>query len=414
MATGRSLRNLSCTIRCHGRRRSHYDTGIFIEENSFNSSVEIDVSAVLDPPGLTQDLVEGQVEGDLVFKLPSTEYAPVTICFDISGTAINGIDYEEIDNCITFDGGEDSAVIHVTPLQDGIIEGDETIRLIIENTLGCIVRYDTVEFTILDYLEMYSTCSPNTLICSGDPVELWVDVNYGFPPYTYNWEPGSYSNDTIIVSPEETITYMVTYSDIFGETGIDSVKVTVFNWNANNIITFSSLAENNPLLPEDVYGTILEDSVLLVLPSGQTAENLIVTFTLPPCATALVNGEEQLSGVSVNDFTNPVIYQVMAANGEFHDWLVVVEIETGIEEGIADELILLPNPSNGKFYLETTKSGNDPIELQVMDLTGRIVYEKKQTMQETIEIDLSEQQNGMYFLRIKTEEENYTQKLIIQ
>jgi hypothetical protein len=75
---------------------------------------------------------------------------------------------------------------------------------------------------------------------------------------------------------------------------------------------------------------------------------------------------------------------------------------------------LYPNPTEGKFYLEAINSGTDPIELQVMDLTGLIVYERKQAIPETIEIDLSNQQKGMYFLGIKTEEENYTQKLIIQ
>ena len=105
-------------------------------------------------------MVEGHVEADLVFKLPSAEYAPVTICFEISGTAINGIDYEEIDNCITFEEGEDSAVIHITPLYDGILEDDETIVLIIENTLGCFVTYDTVELTILNYIEMILTYKP--------------------------------------------------------------------------------------------------------------------------------------------------------------------------------------------------------------------------------------------------------------
>ena len=55
-------------------------------------------------------MVEGHVEADVVFKLPNAEYAPVTICFEITGTAINGVDYEEIDNCITFEEGEDSAL----------------------------------------------------------------------------------------------------------------------------------------------------------------------------------------------------------------------------------------------------------------------------------------------------------------
>ena len=75
---------------------------------------------------------------------------------------------------------------------------------------------------------------------------------------------------------------------------------------------------------------------------------------------------------------------------------------------------IYPNPSTGKFYFETKNTGNDPIELQVMDLTGRTVYEKQPAISEKIEIDLSWQQKGMYFLRIKTEEENYIQKLIIQ
>ena len=64
----------------------------------------------------------------------------------------------------------------------------------------------------------------------------------------------------------------------------------------------------------------------------------------------------------------------------------------GLEDNNIDNSFhIYPNPSSGKFYLETTKPGNDLIELQVMDLTGRIVYEKQPTiMLETIEIDLSE------------------------
>jgi hypothetical protein len=75
---------------------------------------------------------------------------------------------------------------------------------------------------------------------------------------------------------------------------------------------------------------------------------------------------------------------------------------------------LYPNPTEGKFYLETINSGTEPIELQILDLTGRIVYERQPLISERFEIDLSNQQKGMYFLRIKTEKENYTQKLIIQ
>jgi hypothetical protein len=90
-------------------------------------------------------------------------------------------------------------------------------------------------------------------------------------------------------------------------------------------------------------------------------------------------------------------------------------LEVGLEKNESDKALLIyPNPSNGKFYLETKNTGGDQIELLVMDLTGRIVYESKQAVPETIEIDLSGQPKGMYFLRIKTEATYYTQKLIIQ
>jgi hypothetical protein len=80
----------------------------------------------------------------------------------------------------------------------------------------------------------------------------------------------------------------------------------------------------------------------------------------------------------------------------------------------SSEFRLYPNPSTGKFYLETKNLCSDPIELQVMDLTGRIVFERQSFISEKFEIDLSGQQNGMYFLRIKTEEENYILKSAIK
>ena len=92
----------------------------------------------------------------------------------------------------------------------------------------------------------------------------------------------------------------------------------------------------------------------------------------------------------------------------------MVDIETGMPEEITDGMILFPNPSEGKFYLKTKYSGSEPIELQVMDLTGRIVYEKQLAISERFEIDLSGQQKGMYFLRVKFGEKEINRKLIIQ
>ena len=204
-----------------------YDSGVFIEENSFESP-KIEVKTDPYPQGVSENMIEGCVEADIIFILPNPDYAPITVCFEITGTAVNGEDYELIDNCVTFEEGEDSAMIHVVPLKDGIIEGPETIRLIIENTLGCIVRYDTVEFIIVDYVDMITDISPNTMICEGQPVELWVNTFNGIPPYTYDWEGYSIDNDTITVYPDTTTWFLVNVMDLCLDTVSDSVKITVF------------------------------------------------------------------------------------------------------------------------------------------------------------------------------------------
>jgi hypothetical protein len=75
---------------------------------------------------------------------------------------------------------------------------------------------------------------------------------------------------------------------------------------------------------------------------------------------------------------------------------------------------IYPNPSDGKFYLETTGSDNDLFVLQVVDLTGRIVYEIQPAISERYEIDLSGQQKGMYFLRVKAGKVVANRKMIVQ
>ena|GEM_PF-342749 len=204
-----------------------YDSGVFIEENSFESP-KISVETVPYPQGVSENMIEGCVEADIIFRLPNPEYAPITVCFEITGTATNGVDYEEIDPCITFEEGEDSVAIHIVPLKDGILEGEENIVLIIENTLGCIVRYDTVEFIIIDYVDMVTQTSPNTMICEGQQIQIWVNTVLGIPPYTFDWEGFAINNDTITVSPDTTTTFIVNVMDMCMDTVTDSIKVMVF------------------------------------------------------------------------------------------------------------------------------------------------------------------------------------------
>ena len=211
-----------------------YDTGVFIKENSFESP-KIEVETDPYPQGVSDNMIEGCVEADIIFKLPHAEYAPITVYFDLSESTANPAmyppgDFEEaIPDSVVFEDGVDSVAIHVIPVKDGIIEGDEMLRLIIENTLGCIVRWDTVDFLITDYIDMVDTIMPQTVICQGQEIDIWLNAFNGIPPYTFEWEglPDE-TNDTITVAPEVTTTYVVQVFDMCLDSIADSTTVIVF------------------------------------------------------------------------------------------------------------------------------------------------------------------------------------------
>lgn len=90
---------------------------------------------------------------------------------------------------------------------------------------------------------------------------------------------------------------------------------------AANILTYTVSGVN-----ATVNGT--NQTVAATLPYGTNLTALVATYTLSPAATAKVNGVAQQSGVTANDFTNPVVYNVTAEDGTtIVDWTVTITTE---------------------------------------------------------------------------------------
>jgi hypothetical protein len=112
----------------------------------------------------------------------------------------------------------------------------------------------------------------------------------------------------------------------------------------------------------------------------------------------------------VSDFTNPVVYEFIGPGGCSSQWVVIAELETGMSDNLTEDIIVIPNPSEGRFYISSEK----PFEIRIMDLTGRVVYESSNEMTSNTEIDLNDQPKGIYFIWIKTREMVMNRKLVIQ
>lgn len=104
----------------------------------------------------------------------------------------------------------------------------------------------------------------------------------------------------------------------------DSDSVVIAKSNAKIIASFDLLKANNPLLSADINGVIQGNTITLDVPANITERNLIASFTVSAQAKLLIANAEQLSGVTKNDFTNPVTYTVKAEDGSSGNYSVQI------------------------------------------------------------------------------------------
>ncbi|WP_462281485.1 T9SS type A sorting domain-containing protein [Salinivirga cyanobacteriivorans] len=118
------------------------------------------------------------------------------------------------------------------------------------------------------------------------------------------------------------VQYTVTAQD--GVTTKDwTVTVTTVASSETEILTYS--------IPDQLSADVnpVNQTVNVVMPMGTDLSALVADFTLSVGATASVEGEVQESGVTVNDFTNPVVYTITAQDGSTTaDWTVTVSEQT--------------------------------------------------------------------------------------
>lgn len=211
----------------------------------------------------------------------------------------------------------------------------------------------------------------------------------------------------------------VTYTIIAEDGSFQHYTVTVFVKkakelsNAKELTAFAFLTLNPP-----VAGKISDNTVNVVVPQGIDITALIATFTHSELSTAWVNNTKQVSGITANDFTNPVIYTVIAEDQSFQNYLVTVEVDkvTNIENTLSQSsLSLFPNPSSDQITVEFEIKPNYQSSVIITDLSGRIVqssaiYSLDNKIQKNI--SLASLAVGTYILTLDTGYGQISQRII--
>lgn len=202
-----------------------YDSGVFLEANSFSSPQVTIHPTFSSPTASNQNAIEGCNNMILTFKYPYNVTYPYQIpVISIGGTATNGVDYPLLPNMLTIPTGCDSVRLIISPFYDHISEPTETVKLVFQTSV--CGDYDTVIFNIQNYDSLTARAYGDTTLCN-DHAPLSIVTQNGVQPYQYFWSNGA--GNTAVVNPSLTATtlFHITVRDACYNTATDSVLVII-------------------------------------------------------------------------------------------------------------------------------------------------------------------------------------------
>lgn len=237
-----------------------YDSGVFIEAIQSNN-VQVDVTTV----GNTETMIEGCNDGTISFCSTEPVLSDLTLSFFLSGTAVNGVDYDPIGDVdpnvpktIVIPAGQSCVSLDINTIDDGVVEGEEFIDIVLINPICNDLVSDSVRAFILDSLSVEIVA--NTNVCPGESVVLSVVGD----AETYDWGPASLDfipNNNIanpIVELYETTTIEVT-TTLAACTATDEFEVEVVDIDITPTIVPNACSADscNGAIQIDVTGGLL-------------------------------------------------------------------------------------------------------------------------------------------------------------
>ncbi len=176
-----------------------HDSGVFLEAKSFGTG-SLDVKATT--VSLDGSVAEGCTEGLLTFSLPTEVESDFPIDFNILGTAINGVDYELIPTDLFIPAGSSSVSVPIIAIEDGLLEGTETIVLDIRKD---VCTRDTIIIPLRDNPLVPADLGLDQQICADNSIQLDGTLPVPLP------EPPTFTNNNNLPISQTNVSY---FSDI--------------------------------------------------------------------------------------------------------------------------------------------------------------------------------------------------------
>lgn len=207
-----------------------WDSGVFLEAGSFSSPGAVEILPDVSYSTNDTTMFEGCGSAAINFVRRNGNLSqPMTITYDLGGTATNGVDYPNIPTTITIPANDTSYALIINPLQDGVAEGIETIIFSVTYTACNVTVTSAVTIYLNDVTPLTVDLGPDQFAgCNGSPdVQLTATTQGGAIPVSYLWSPTGDTLQSITVTPANTTTYIVSANDVCGNSDSDTIEVVV-------------------------------------------------------------------------------------------------------------------------------------------------------------------------------------------
>ncbi len=265
-----------------------------------------------------------------------------------------------------------------------------TYSVMVTGANGC-TKSDSVVLTIVP--SPVVDLGPDTNICQGTSVCLTAGSGTG---NTYLWNNGV-TNSTLCITVPGPYNVVVTNSIGCSET--DSVIISQPAPPASGIGIDSS---NCPLIQFTDIGT------------GGNPTSWTWFFGDGGTSTQ----QNPVHDYSVAGKGNYLAKQEVMNNcgSDSSTGLVIINCEIATEAGAAEELLVYPNPNEGRFWLKGQGIATQEIRIEIVDPMGRVVYKNSRRASGNWEEEISvpEAASGVYMLRINMDGETIVHALSIR
>ncbi len=294
-------------------------------------------------------------------------------------------------------------VFNYMPANDGIVNHPPVLSAPLPDALA--TEDLNFEYRVADNAfkdaDVQDTLSYTAQLFDGSALPAWLTFNSN--TLIFSGTPENKDVDTLIIQLSAT--------DLSGESTYDVFVLKVLN--VNDAPEIINAIPDQIINTGEEYSYIIPQNTFIDVDKGDSislSAKLADGSSLP----AWLNFDEQtgkLYGTATG--SGDLIISITATDKQgaatSDEFTLSVKSVTGIGSLSESKVSIYPNPTSGKFVIETNYYSDD-LDILIRDNQGRIIKQIK-PQAKNIDVDISSYSSGLYFIELKNKEESIVHKI---